>query len=107
MGGGSVVLLWAVAAVTVAALAGWFGYQRFAARRVSQETARLAEVLALRPTSRVADVGAGGGAFSVELASRIVPQGQVFATEIEEGAVADIRSEASAAGLENVTVIRA
>jgi SAM-dependent methyltransferase len=100
------VLMWAVT-VTAAAIAGWFGYQRFTARRVSQETDRLAEILALQPTSRVADVGAGGGAFSLELASRIVPQGHVFATEIEEDAVADIRSEASAAGLENVTVIRA
>jgi ubiquinone/menaquinone biosynthesis C-methylase UbiE len=102
----SVVLMWAVA-VSAAASAGWFGYQRLAARRVSQETDRLAEILALRPTSRVADVGAGDGAFSVELASRVVPQGHVFATEIEEDSAAGIRSEARTAGLENVTVIRA
>ncbi len=94
-------------AVTAAATAGWFGYRAFAARRVTQETDRLAEILALKPTSRVADVGAGGGAFSLELAGRIVPRGHVFATEIEEDAVADIRAEVSAAGLENVTVLRA
>ena len=100
------MLTWAVT-LSAAAIAGWFGYQRFAARRVSQETDRLVEVLAIRPTSRVADVGAGGGAFSLELASRIVPQGHVFATEIEEDAVADIRAEVLAKGVKNVTVIRA
>jgi SAM-dependent methyltransferase len=100
-------VLISVLTVTAAATASWFGYLAFAARRVSQETDRLAEILALDPTSRVADVGAGDGAFAVELASRIVPRGHVFATEIEEDAVADIRADASAADLENLTVIRA
>jgi SAM-dependent methyltransferase len=105
MGRRSVVLL---SSLTVAAAtAGWFGYRAFTARRVSQETDRLAEILALAPTSRVADVGAGSGAFALELARRVVPRGHVFATEIEEDAVTEIRSDASAAALENVTVIRA
>lgn len=97
-----------IVALTVGlATAAWFGYRAYSARGVPQETARLARVLALAPTSRVADVGAGSGAFSLELAARIVPRGQVLATEIEEGAVANIRADASAAGLTNVTVIRA
>lgn len=100
------LLTWALA-LTAAATAGWFGYRTLAARRVTQETDRLAEVFALEPTSRVADVGAGSGAFSLELASRIVPRGHVFATEIDEDAVADIRADVSAAGLKNVTVLRA
>jgi SAM-dependent methyltransferase len=102
----SVVLAWAVTLTAIATLS-WLGYQWFAGRRFTQETDRLAEILELGPTSRVADVGAGGGAFSLELASRIVPRGHVFATEIDEDAVGNIRAEASAAGLENVTVIRA
>ena len=106
MGKQSGVLI-SVLAVAAAAAAGWFGYPAFTARRVSQETDRLAEILALEPTSRVADVGAGDGAFSIELASRIVPRGHVFSTEMEEDAVADIRADASAARLENITVIRA
>lgn len=40
-----------VSLVTAVAAAGWFGYQAFAARRVSQETDRLAEILALGPTA--------------------------------------------------------
>jgi hypothetical protein len=54
---------------------GYFAYRTFEARRVGDETNRLARVLALEPTSHVADVGAGNGAFSLELASRIRPQG--------------------------------
>ena len=93
--------------VAVTALAGWFGYRAWAARRVTQEIDRLAQILALEPTSRIADVGAGRGAYSLELASRIVPRGHVFATEIEEKSVTKIRASVSAAELDNVTVIRA
>ncbi len=107
MARGSAVLTWALVVVTAVATAGWFGYRAFAARRVTQETDRLAEIIALEPTSRVADVGAGGGEYSLELASRIVPRGHVFATEIEEDAVAELRADVSAARLENVTVVQA
>jgi SAM-dependent methyltransferase len=91
----------------VAAFAVWFGYRTLAARRMAEEADRLKEVLALEPSSRVADVGSGAGAYSMELASRIVPRGHVFATEIEENAVTKIRARASAAHLRNVTVIQA
>lgn len=91
---------------TVGAVA-WFGYRTFTAYRVTQETSRLAEVLVLGPTSHVADVGAGNGAFSIELALHVVRRGRVFATEIEENSVAAIRARAIAAAMENVTAIRA
>jgi SAM-dependent methyltransferase len=96
---------------TVGALAlgvgGYLTYRTVVARRVSQETDRLARVLALEPTSRVADIGAGNGAYSFALASRIVSKGHVFATEIEDDAVAALRESASSAGLQNVTTLRA
>ena len=94
--------------ITAAAIAAWFGYQAFAARRIfRRRPTAWREILVLAPTGRVADVGAGNGAFSLELASRIVPRGHVFSTEIEEGAVADIRAHAFTAGVENITVIQA
>jgi SAM-dependent methyltransferase len=99
------VVLLSLLAAAAAAVAGWFGYRGIEAGRVSQETDRLAGVLALEPTSIVADVGAGDGAYSFELASRVVPRGRVFATEIDEDAVAALRADASAANLENVTVL--
>jgi arsenite methyltransferase len=90
----------------VAAL-GWVGYRAFAARRVAQETDRLAEILRLAPDSRVADVGAGGGAFTRQLAARVVPSGHVYATEIDAAGVEALRSSVAGASLENVTVIQA
>jgi SAM-dependent methyltransferase len=100
-----------IAMTTVGAIAlgvgGYFAYTEVVARRVLQETDRLARVLALAPTSRVADVGAGNGAYAFALASRTVAQGQVFATEIEDDAVAALRQGGSSAGLRNITALRA
>lgn len=89
-----------------AAGAGWFWYRSYEARRVAREADRLATELSLGPSSRVADVGAGNGAYSVELASRIVTRGHVFATEIEENALQSIRDAAADAGLKNLTVLQ-
>ena len=86
---------------------GWFAYRVFVRRQVSDEADRLARVLALESTSRVADVGAGNGAYTLELASRIVPKGHVFTTEIEQDAVGALRDKAAAAGLHNVTALLA
>lgn len=101
------LLRWSTLTAAVTAIAGLLGYPVLAAHRVSLEANRLAEVLALGSTSRVGDVGAGDGAFSLELASRIVPRGHVFATEIADDALAGIRAKVSAAGIDNITVIRA
>jgi ubiquinone/menaquinone biosynthesis C-methylase UbiE len=86
---------------------GYFAYRAFVMRRVFQETDRLARLLVLEPTSQVADVGAGDGAYSLELASRVVPQGRVFATEIEPEDVEALGAKAVAAGLHNVTTLQA
>jgi len=94
------------ALIVAAAGAGWFGYRTYTAYQVSQETDRLAGILGLEPTSTVADVGAGDGAFTLELASRVLTRGRVFATEIEQGDVAKIGAKASAAKLGNVVAIR-
>ena len=96
-----------VLGLVAAAVAGWLVYRTYQARGVAREATRLAAALSLTPTSRVADVGAGNGAYSLALASRIVAAGHVFATEIDPGAVESIRDAAADAGLDNVTVIRA
>ena len=88
-------------------VAGYAAYRVFSARQVARETDRLAQALALGPTSRVADIGAGGGAYSLEMAARIVPRGRVFATEIEDDAVESLQAKAMAAGLQNLVAIRA
>ena len=78
-----------------------------AASRFEREVERLAALLAVGPGSRVADVGAGKGAFAIALAERVGPEGHVYATEIDAGLRAKIERAAREAGLANLTVVEA
>jgi len=64
----------------------------------------LVKVLELKPGMTVADVGAGGGAFTVVL-GKWIGEGRVFATDIGERQLREIRAYAEKEGLKNVTVI--
>jgi|GEM_PF-790800 len=70
------------------------------------EAERIAELLELRPGMRVADVGAGDGEWTVDLARRVGGAGHVWATEVKEEHLAEIRERVEEAGLHNVTVAR-
>jgi ubiquinone/menaquinone biosynthesis C-methylase UbiE len=70
------------------------------------EVERLAEWLEVKPGTRLADLGAGDGTFAIAMARRVGPTGHVYATEIDDERLADIRQAATAAGLSNVTVIK-
>jgi ubiquinone/menaquinone biosynthesis C-methylase UbiE len=72
----------------------------------ADEVERLAAWLEVQPGTRVADVGAGDGTFAIILARRVGPSGQVYATELDDARLADIRQAATEARLSNVTVIR-
>jgi ubiquinone/menaquinone biosynthesis C-methylase UbiE len=69
------------------------------------ESQRLEEVLALAPGDIVADVGAGEGEWTLEMARRVGPSGRVFATEIDPDRIRQIRKAVAEAGVANVTVI--
>ncbi|MPY91139.1 MAG: methyltransferase domain-containing protein [Luteitalea sp.] len=84
---------------------GGVGVTRFIAAGNRAEAADIASALQLEPGSSVADVGAGKGTFSIELARKVGPDGQVFATEIDEKLLKQIRRAATDASLHNVTVI--
>jgi ubiquinone/menaquinone biosynthesis C-methylase UbiE len=71
----------------------------------ADEVERLAAWLEVQPGTRVADVGAGDGTFAIALARRVGPSGQVYATELDDERLADIRQAATDARLSNVTVI--
>jgi ubiquinone/menaquinone biosynthesis C-methylase UbiE len=69
------------------------------------EVERLAAWLEVRPGTHVADLGAGDGSFAVALARRAGSSGQVYATELDDERLADIRRAVTAAGLSNIAVI--
>jgi len=64
----------------------------------------LVKVLDLKPGMTIADVGAGGGAFTVVL-GHWIGEGRVFATDIGQRQLRTIREYAEKEGLKNVTVI--
>jgi len=73
----------------------------------ASDAVRLATALKLHDGQAVADIGAGGGELTVELARKVGPSGMVYATELEEDRLRDIREAAKSAGLKNVSVIEA
>ena len=71
------------------------------------EIERLANLLDIQPGDTVADVGAGDGWLSVEVATVAGEAGHVFATELSSRRRDDIRESVAVAGLGNVTVVEA
>jgi precorrin-6B methylase 2 len=71
------------------------------------EVNRLVELLSLREGMTVAEIGAGSGWLSVEVAQRVGPSGRVYSTELSTADLDDIRQAANEAGSGNVTVLQA
>lgn len=65
------------------------------------------KTLALKQGQKIADIGAGGGYFSLKFAEAVGKQGTVYAVDVDPGKVEFIRKKASEKGLENVHVILA
>ncbi len=90
-----------VAVVSMPVVLGGWSLQRGGG--FARETARIAEVLELRPGMSVADIGAGDGSYSVFLAEQVGGSGRVFATEVDPDLVEEIRQTVE--GHSRVTVI--
>lgn len=73
---------------------------RLAAMRVDEVVARLG----LKPADVVADLGAGTGPFDAVFA-KAVPQGMVYAVEVDSGFFPLIEAKAQAAGVTNVRTV--
>jgi precorrin-6B methylase 2 len=69
------------------------------------EIPELVKLLNLKPGMRVADVGAGFGAWTVRFAKFVGPSGHVYATDIGTAQLAALRDYAKREGLTNVTVL--
>ena len=101
-------LLLAFALVLPAAIA---SAQEPDARQIAQERKAadsdvplLADELRLKPGMTLADIGSGGGAFTVVF-GHWIGEGKFFATDITERAQRITRAYAQKEGLKNVTVI--
>lgn len=80
--------------------------QRYAVRMYWQMPLRVMDELGIGPGMSVADVGAGIGYFTLKLSERVGETGQVYASDIDDTALAFLNERRKEAGLENVTVIR-
>ena len=85
-------------------LGGWLlqGYDRD--RGFVAEAGRIATVLELAPGKNVGDIRAGTGRWSVDMARRVGPGGQVYAT-VGPNPAHELLQTIAAAGVDNVSVI--
>ena len=87
-----VVLACAVAAVGLRGEAG-------------EEVRRLAELMGWKAGTIVADIGAGDGKYTFAAVERVGASGKVYATEIDEKKLAELRDEVGKRKLRNVIVV--
>jgi ubiquinone/menaquinone biosynthesis C-methylase UbiE len=66
---------------------------------------RVMDLLGLKPGSTVADIGAGGGWFSVRAAARVAPNGRVIAEDINPKAITYIEQRATREHLGNIEAL--
>ena len=90
----------------LAALGNW-AFTRYQHRQTEAEAGEIATVLEVGPQSRVADVGAGNGRFTIPLARHIAPDGYIYATELDLDRLQDLQRAVTRAELENVTILEA
>ena len=69
-----------------------------------QKPHQVIEALALKPDATVADIGSGTGYFAVRLA-HFVPQGRVYAVDIEPDMVKYLAARAKREGLNNLSAV--
>ncbi len=63
------------------------------------------DALQIADGSRVADIGAGGGWFTVRLARRVGPNGRVYGQDVQREMIDSIRRRAADQGLTNVETV--
>jgi ubiquinone/menaquinone biosynthesis C-methylase UbiE len=71
----------------------------------ADEIKRLAALMDWKPGTIVADIGAGDGKYAFAAAQIVGPSGKVFATEIDQDKLANLRSDVAKSHLTNVIVL--
>src|SRR5260370_10657098 len=67
-----------------------------------RQAERIVQLLDLGPGMRVLDVGAGIGRFSIPVAARVGPNGEVVALDIQQEMLESLAKRASEAGLADI-----
>ena len=70
-----------------------------------QQPGRIMDALGIGDGSVVADIGAGGGWFTVRLARRVGPNGRVLAEDVQPQMIESIERRVQREGLRNVTTV--
>jgi ubiquinone/menaquinone biosynthesis C-methylase UbiE len=70
-----------------------------------QQPERVMDALHIADGSRVADLGAGGGWFTIRLARRVGPNGKVYAEDVQQPMIEAIKRRVDREGLQNVQPI--
>lgn len=73
-------------------------------RRSADEIGQVFKLLRIRPGLRVADIGAGSGYYTMQLARAVGPKGEVYAQDITPEYLAKLRKRVLDARLANVKV---
>ena len=81
------------------------GFARLANADATEEIARLAGLMHWKAGTVVADIGAGDGRYSFAAAAKVGPTGRVYASEIDEKKLEELRAEVKRRNLSNVTVV--
>ncbi|MFQ5872625.1 MAG: class I SAM-dependent methyltransferase [Dehalococcoidia bacterium] len=74
-------------------------------RRKSLDPARVISLLPIEPDHIVADVGCGNGFFTFPLAEHLT-HGRVFAVDLQDEMLQDVRDRVAEEGIENIEVVR-
>jgi ubiquinone/menaquinone biosynthesis C-methylase UbiE len=94
---------WRHAIVLIACLAG-LAAPTAQNKDIKGEAARLIALLELQPGSVVADIGAGSGEMTFEMARQLGDTSRIYSTDINPKTVQGLKDGAAAATLENVIV---
>jgi precorrin-6B methylase 2 len=89
----------------VAFVAGLLIFTPARAQDNTTDTAKLIEVLQLKPGSVVAEIGAGNGALTIAIAKHVGPTGRLYTSELGEERLRALRQAIEKSRLQNVRVV--
>ena len=75
-------------------------------RATWQKPEQIMDTLKIAEPAKVADIGAGGGFFTIRLARRVGPNGRVYAVDVQPLMLEAIKRRVRAEGLQNVETVR-